>query len=169
MECGRKFYTTQSAERATFNGCPGCGGSDIDIYVYGAYKPRMTKSRKRQTYIERPQEKKHIFIEIGERAGLRGNTLNRFLKFAMLWWGRKSFDPMYVSEWADRFAKQKEYMMADDERRGFLVMIDGKNGSRSRYFDQLILYGWDYQKAFDKVNKETPRARKTTTKKRKRK
>jgi hypothetical protein len=48
-------------------------------------------------------------------------------------------------------------------------MIDGKNGSRSRYFDQLILYGWDYQKAFDKVNKETPRARKTTTKKRKRK
>lgn len=35
QECGRKFYSTTAAERASFgdNGCPGCGGSDIDIYV----------------------------------------------------------------------------------------------------------------------------------------
>ena|SRR3990167_3738276 len=32
LECGRKFYTVAAAERAAFgnDGCPGCGGSDID-------------------------------------------------------------------------------------------------------------------------------------------
>lgn len=35
QECGHKFYTEKAAERAAFGdrGCPGCGGSDIDIYV----------------------------------------------------------------------------------------------------------------------------------------
>ena len=39
QECGRKFYTTASAEKASYgdNGCPGCGGSDIDIYVAAEY------------------------------------------------------------------------------------------------------------------------------------
>ena len=32
MECGKKFYSTKSAERATWEGCR-CGGTDIDIYV----------------------------------------------------------------------------------------------------------------------------------------
>ena len=31
QECGRKFKTARAAERATYNGCPGCGGGDIDI------------------------------------------------------------------------------------------------------------------------------------------
>lgn len=31
QECGKKFYTTAAAERATNNGCPGCGGVDIDL------------------------------------------------------------------------------------------------------------------------------------------
>lgn len=33
MECGRKFKTAKAAERAAFGdrGCPGCGGSDIDL------------------------------------------------------------------------------------------------------------------------------------------
>lgn len=32
FECGKKFYTAKAAEKAAFgdNGCPGCGGSDID-------------------------------------------------------------------------------------------------------------------------------------------
>ncbi len=30
-ECGKKFYTVQSAEKALFHGCPKCGGGDIDI------------------------------------------------------------------------------------------------------------------------------------------
>ena len=31
MECGKKFYTIQSAERAGYSGCPRCGGVDIDL------------------------------------------------------------------------------------------------------------------------------------------
>jgi predicted nucleic acid-binding Zn-ribbon protein len=31
QECGRKFRTVAAAERATNNGCPGCGGCDIDL------------------------------------------------------------------------------------------------------------------------------------------
>lgn len=35
-ECGRKFYSVKAAEKASFGdeGCPGCGGSDIDAYTY---------------------------------------------------------------------------------------------------------------------------------------
>ncbi|HEY7428865.1 MAG TPA: hypothetical protein VH682_31835 [Gemmataceae bacterium] len=33
MECGRKFRTVNAAERAANNGCPGCGGVDIDLDV----------------------------------------------------------------------------------------------------------------------------------------
>lgn len=31
LECGRKFRTTATAERASYYGCPGCGGYDIDL------------------------------------------------------------------------------------------------------------------------------------------
>ena len=35
QECGRKFYTVRAARKAMFgdDGCPCCGGSDLDIYV----------------------------------------------------------------------------------------------------------------------------------------
>ena len=33
QECGRKFRTTKAAERASMNGCPKCGGVDIDLDV----------------------------------------------------------------------------------------------------------------------------------------
>lgn len=41
MECGKLFYSTKAAERASFgpNGCPGCGGADIDIHVPDGYYP----------------------------------------------------------------------------------------------------------------------------------
>jgi hypothetical protein len=32
QECGKKFYTTAAAQRATNKGCK-CGGYDIDLYV----------------------------------------------------------------------------------------------------------------------------------------
>jgi Zn finger protein HypA/HybF involved in hydrogenase expression len=35
LECGKKFYSTKAAERATDKGCPGCGGVDIDLYAGG--------------------------------------------------------------------------------------------------------------------------------------
>ena len=31
LECGKKFKTSKSAERAVNCGCPNCGGSDIDL------------------------------------------------------------------------------------------------------------------------------------------
>ncbi|MHB1424743.1 MAG: hypothetical protein ACYC3I_16355 [Gemmataceae bacterium] len=33
LECGRKFRTANAAERVANNGCPGCGGVDIDLDV----------------------------------------------------------------------------------------------------------------------------------------
>lgn len=31
LECGRRFRTVKAAERAASEGCPDCGGVDIDI------------------------------------------------------------------------------------------------------------------------------------------
>lgn len=31
LECGRGFRTVAAARRAMHDGCPGCGGSDIDL------------------------------------------------------------------------------------------------------------------------------------------
>lgn len=33
QECGKKFKTVVGAERASRNGCPKCGGCDIDLDV----------------------------------------------------------------------------------------------------------------------------------------
>jgi predicted nucleic acid-binding Zn-ribbon protein len=30
LECGRKFRTVKAAEKAANNGCPKCGGVDVD-------------------------------------------------------------------------------------------------------------------------------------------
>ncbi len=35
QECGKKFYSVGAATRASFNGCPKCGGVDVDIFVEG--------------------------------------------------------------------------------------------------------------------------------------
>ncbi len=31
LECGKKFYSTKAAEKAANDGCPKCGGVDIDV------------------------------------------------------------------------------------------------------------------------------------------
>jgi hypothetical protein len=33
QECGRKFRTARAAGKASRDGCPGCGGVDIDLDV----------------------------------------------------------------------------------------------------------------------------------------
>lgn len=33
LECGKVFRSVRAAERAAYNGCPGCGGVDIDVAV----------------------------------------------------------------------------------------------------------------------------------------
>jgi hypothetical protein len=41
MECGRKFRTAKAVERAANNGCPKCGGVDVDLDVdSGSEAPR---------------------------------------------------------------------------------------------------------------------------------
>ena len=42
MECGKRFRSVAAAERATRNGCPGCGGSDIDIALPEPKKIKRT-------------------------------------------------------------------------------------------------------------------------------
>jgi hypothetical protein len=66
QECGKKFYTVKAAERASFSerGCPGCGGSDIDIYVG---KKGRSIGRFGGSIIRIPQEKKNV----GKGAGIR--------------------------------------------------------------------------------------------------
>ena len=41
QECGHQFYSVAAARRASFDiqGCPGCGGSDIDVYLRSASDP----------------------------------------------------------------------------------------------------------------------------------
>ena len=41
LECGRRF-SAKAAERAMSEGCPGCNGSDIDLYVPPATAPATT-------------------------------------------------------------------------------------------------------------------------------
>ncbi len=43
QECGKKYFSTKAAEKASFSdaGCGGCGGSDIDVYVNDATKARL--------------------------------------------------------------------------------------------------------------------------------
>ena len=39
-ECGQRFRTARAAERAINDGCPGCGGVDIDIARTKVSEPR---------------------------------------------------------------------------------------------------------------------------------
>lgn len=34
LECGKAFYSVKTAEKAALNGCPKCGGVDIDIDIF---------------------------------------------------------------------------------------------------------------------------------------
>ncbi len=47
LECGHRFRTLKSAERAAFGdeGCPGCGGSDIDMDPGPALKPKTAEDQ----------------------------------------------------------------------------------------------------------------------------
>lgn len=35
LECGKIFKSGKAAEKASYDGCPNCGGVDIDLYVPG--------------------------------------------------------------------------------------------------------------------------------------
>ncbi len=39
MECNRRFKTTRAAEKASYDGCPKCGGVDVDLDVDALNEP----------------------------------------------------------------------------------------------------------------------------------
>jgi len=43
MECGRKFRTAKAAEKAARDGCPGCGGVDVDIDTEDSVDKRLKR------------------------------------------------------------------------------------------------------------------------------
>jgi hypothetical protein len=131
--------------------------------IYGKKREIVGKSA---THVMQEDEKLQFFHDVAERAGCGASDIRRFVKFANLWWGKKPFDPYYVSEWADRFAGKREYMMADFDRQELLIAVDGSD-ARQRYYNQLVSYGgWTPRgaKAFveREIPLETPKKRYTT-------
>jgi hypothetical protein len=59
LECGRKFRTTNAAERAANNGCPGCGGVDIDLDMEKRSEDDNVDERLKRIFLHRkPKEDK---------------------------------------------------------------------------------------------------------------
>jgi hypothetical protein len=57
LECGRKFRTANAAERAANNGCPGCGGVDIDLDVDKRSEDDSVDERLKRIFLHRkPKE-----------------------------------------------------------------------------------------------------------------
>jgi len=70
QECGKKFYTAESANRAAFgdNGCPKCGGSDIDAYyTKGLSQSILEQLKQRQLRAKAELDKSTDAIEALEK------------------------------------------------------------------------------------------------------
>lgn len=65
-------------------------------------------------------------IKIANENGLNLYQTQRFVEFSKLWKTGKESDESYLSEWASRFRKQCDYIMADDRTRAILAKVDGK-------------------------------------------
>jgi len=64
--------------------------------------------------------------KIANANGLSLYQTQRFVEFARLWKGGKECDERYLDEWASRFRKQCDYVMADNRTRAILAKVDGK-------------------------------------------
>lgn len=64
--------------------------------------------------------------KIANENGLSLYQTQRFVEFAKLWKDGKECDISYLHEWASRFRKQCDYVMADDRTRAILAKVDGK-------------------------------------------
>ena len=64
--------------------------------------------------------------KIANDNGLSLYQTQRFVEFAKLWKNGKESDMDYLNEWASRFRKQCDYVMADDDTRKLLARVDGK-------------------------------------------
>lgn len=56
QECGRKFKSSRAAEKAAYNGCPDCGGVDIDIDVVLPDLPPSTPSKAGESGLTSPPQ-----------------------------------------------------------------------------------------------------------------
>jgi hypothetical protein len=64
--------------------------------------------------------------KIANDNGLSLYQTQRFIEFAKLWKNGNESHGGYLSEWASRFRKQCEYVMADNATRKLLVKVDGR-------------------------------------------
>lgn len=53
LECGRKFRSCHAAEKAAFEGCPGCGGVDIDVAALRLRLPERPTRFEREVFEQR--------------------------------------------------------------------------------------------------------------------
>lgn len=56
QECGKKFRTVSAAERASNDGCPKCGGVDVDLDMSARPKPPKTVKSQARRYFEEGHE-----------------------------------------------------------------------------------------------------------------
>jgi len=63
---------------------------------------------------------------IANSNGLSLYQTQRFIEFAKIWKGGKESDMNYLNEWALRFRKQCDYVMADNATRTLLAKVDGR-------------------------------------------
>jgi predicted nucleic acid-binding Zn-ribbon protein len=54
LECGKKFRTARAAERASYNGCPKCGGEDIAIDVTERRFETLLRNTNPQPRVDKP-------------------------------------------------------------------------------------------------------------------
>jgi hypothetical protein len=84
---------------------------------------------------------------IAREVGLTGNDVARFVAFYWEFKGKKELErdgevaPGYSHEWATRFMKKDEYVLADYNAFKILKKVDGAEARR--YFDRSIgQLGW---------------------------
>lgn len=65
QECGKRFRSTNAAERAASRGCPKCGGVDIDLASPREPLRNVEKfEREFLNYVEQSYESDDVMIEI---------------------------------------------------------------------------------------------------------
>lgn len=64
--------------------------------------------------------------KIANENGLSLYQTQRFIEFVKLWKNGNESDMNYLGEWASRFRKQCDYVMADDRTRAILAKVDGR-------------------------------------------
>jgi predicted nucleic acid-binding Zn-ribbon protein len=52
LECGKKLRTARAAEKASYNGCPKCGGVDIDLDTTEGRHEALSRDAKTQPHVD---------------------------------------------------------------------------------------------------------------------